>query len=177
MKNILFLALSLLAVLAFSACSDSSSSSSASDDPATDLSSSSASDDSVSDAKKATCAITQNEENAFEMIMDKPDSGTVTISMTYENGLFTNSSVTVFDESVSQSELDVACAETKSDANGDKAEGFTSTVTCEGNTIRTESTMQVMMNPMTIGGLTSSFVEMCEQVQKTGIIPDDDSEE
>lgn len=164
MKNILFPALSLLAVLAFSACSDSSSSSSASDD-------------SVSDAKKATCAITQNEENAFEMIMDKPDSGTVTISMTYENGLFTNSSVAVFDESVSQSELDVACAEAKSDANGDEAEGFTSTVTCEGNTIRTESTMQVMINPMTIGGLTSSFVEMCEQVQKTGIIPDDDSEE
>lgn len=164
MKNILFPALSLLAVLAFSACSDSSSSSSASDD-------------SASDAKKATCAITQNEENAFEMIMDKPDSGTVTISMTYENGLFTNSSVTVFDESVSQSELDAACAETKSDANGDDVEGFTSAVTCEGNTIRTESTMQVMINPMTIGGLTSSFVEMCEQVQKTGIIPDDDSEE
>lgn len=164
MKNILFPALSLLAVLAFSACSDSSSSSSASDD-------------SASDAKKATCAITQNEENAFEMIMDKPDSGTVTISMTYENGFFTNSSVTVFDESVSQSELDAACAETKSDANGDEAEGFTSTVTCEGNTIRTESTMQVMINPMTIGGLTSSFVEMCEQVQKTGTIPDDDSAE
>ena len=162
MKNILSIALSLLAAMAFFACSDSSSS---------------GPDDSSADAKKATCAIAQNDENAFEMVIVQPDSGTMTSSMTYQDGLFTYSSVIVLEPGTSSSGFEEECAEVKSDSSYYTSYGFLFNVTCEDNVVSMEAKALVTSNPLVSSDMKASLIDMCEQVQKTGDIPDDDSEE
>ena len=162
MKNILSIALSLLAAMAFFACSDSSSS---------------GPDDSSADAKKATCAIAQNDENAFEMVIAQPDSGTMTSSMTYQEGLLTLSNVIVLEPGTSSSDFEEECAEVKADSSDYTSCGFLFNATCEDNVVSMEAKALVKNNPLVSDDVKAPLIEMCEKVQKIGAVPDDDSEE
>ncbi len=162
MKNILSVALSLLIALAFSACSESSSS---------------GPDNSVDDAKKATCIIAHNDENEFKIVVAKPDSGTMTSSMTYQEGLLTLSNVIVFEPGTSSSDFEEECAEVKADSSDYTSCGFLFNATCEDNVVSMEAKALVTSNPLVSDDVKAPLIEMCEKVQKIETIPDDDSEE
>ncbi|MCQ2106851.1 MAG: hypothetical protein MJZ26_13795 [Fibrobacter sp.] len=120
---------------------------------------------------KATCKISKNSDTEFEMTVSDADTATVSISVKYIDGILEEGSTTVFNENLPQSFIDQECAEAKEDALND-VDG--SIVTCEGNTISESFKMESPFNPISF--MASEFVAMCNEIQETGIIPDEDED-
>lgn len=118
---------------------------------------------------KATCKISKNSDTEFEMTVSDADTATMSISVTYIDGILEESTTTVFNENLSQSFIDQECAEAKEDALNDEVGSI---VTCEGNTVSGSFKMESPINPISF--MVSEFVAMCNEIQETGIIPDED---
>lgn len=120
---------------------------------------------------KATCRISQNTDTNFEMIVSDADTATMFVYMKYVDGNVEENSITIFNENIPQSFIDQECAEAKEDALED-ADG--SVVTCEGNVISQILEMESPFNPIPL--MSGLMVEYCNEIQETGIIPDDDED-
>lgn len=117
---------------------------------------------------KATCKISKNSDTEFEMTVSDADTATMSISVAYIDGILEESTTTVFNENLPQSFIDQECAEAKEDALNDEVGSI---VTCEGNTVSGSFKMEYPMNPIYV--IKSELVAMCNDIQETGIIPDD----
>lgn len=118
---------------------------------------------------KATCKINTNSANEFEMVVSDADTATMLTSIKYDGSYLEQIGITTFNENLPQSFIDQECAEAKEDALKDD-DG--SIVTCEGNTISLSLKMEYPMNPIYV--IKSELVAMCNKIQETGIIPDDE---
>lgn len=118
---------------------------------------------------RATCEITKDTDTAFSMNVVAPDSITMTIDVSYNNNMFTMKSVAVFDPKVPQSVIDNECAKEKTEAAED---GDGTVVTCNRNVITDSLSFMVAENILILAA--PSLVGMCDKVQETGVIPEDD---
>ena len=133
-------------------------------------SSSSALPDSLKTEKsRATCEITKDTDEAFNMVITAPDSITKTIEATYNNNIFSINAVAVFAPNVPQSVIDKECAREKAEV---AADGDGTVVICSGNVITESLSFMVTENMLILAA--PSLVGMCDKVQETGIIPEDD---
>lgn len=117
----------------------------------------------------STCVVDQNTETVFEMTAVNPDTGTVKILVAYENGIFEETTSITFNENIPESFIQQECEESKSDA---LEERYDSAVTCEGNVIKAVVSMESPINPLKI--FVGEYVEMCNDIQETGVFPDDE---
>lgn len=120
---------------------------------------------------KATCKINKNSSTEFEMVVSDADTATMSISVKYIDGILEEGTTTVFNENLPQSFIDQECAEAKEDALNDEVGSI---VTCEGNTVSGSFKMESPINPISF--MVSEFVAMCNEIQETGIIPDEDED-
>lgn len=120
---------------------------------------------------KATCKISKNSDSEFEMTISDADTATLYMSIKYDGTNLKELGTTTFNENISQSFIDQECAEAKEDALED-ADG--SVVTCEGNVISQILEMESPFNPIPL--MSGLMVEYCNEIQETGIIPDDDED-
>ena len=134
-------------------------------------SSSSALPPSNTEKGKATCVISKDTDEAFNMTIVAPDSVKMTVDATYKNKVFTLSAIAEFDPKVPQSIIDQECAKTKAEA----AEDYDgAVVTCNGNVI-TEN-FSAMSTTNVVPLLAPTLVMECEKIQETGVIPEDDED-
>lgn len=120
---------------------------------------------------KATCKISKNSDSEFEMTITDADTATLYMSIKYDGTNLKELGTTTFNENIPQSFIDQECAEAKEDALED-ADG--SVVTCEGNVISQILETQSPFNPIPL--MSGLMVEYCNEIQETGIIPDDDED-
>lgn len=120
---------------------------------------------------KATCKINKNSSTEFEMVISDADTATMSISVKYIDGILEEGTTTVFNENLPQSFIDQECAEAKEEALEDD-DG--TVVTCEGNTVSQSFKMESPINPISF--TVSEFVAACNEIQETGIIPDEDED-
>ena len=132
-------------------------------------SSSASTNPSKNENGRATCEITKDTDTAFSMNIVAPDSVTMTVDVTYINYVFTMKGVAVFDPKVPQSVIDKECAKEKAEAAEDD-DG--TVVTCNGNVITDSLSLMVDKNMLALAAPT--LVGMCDNIQETGIIPDDE---
>ncbi len=120
---------------------------------------------------KATCKISKNSDSEFEMTITDADTATLYMSIKYDGTNLKELGTTTFNENLPQSFIDQECAEAKEDALED-ADG--SVVTCEGNVISQILETESPFNPIPF--MSGLMVEYCNEIQETGIIPDDDED-
>lgn len=118
---------------------------------------------------KATCRISQNTDTNFEMIVSDADTATMFVYMKYVDGNVEENSITIFNENLPQSFIDQECAEAKEEALEDD-DG--TVVTCEGNTVSQSFMEEYPFNPIPF--VRNELVATCNDIQETGIIPDDE---
>lgn len=118
---------------------------------------------------KATCQILEDSENNFSMIVSAPDSVTITGTASFNNGVQIIKLVEEFDPSVPQSVIDAECASAKEEIA--EEEGIPLQVSCEGNKITGYFEAVTGKNMMT--SVVPLMISECNQIQETGIIPDD----
>lgn len=133
------------------------------------VSSSSASTPIKTEKGKATCEITKDTDEAFNMVVVAPDSVKMTFDATYQNNLFTLLAVAEFDPKVPQGIIDQECAKTKAEAAQD---GDQSVVTCNGNMITESYSTVSTVNALPL--VVPSMVFECDKIKETGVIPEDD---
>ncbi len=154
-KSFLSLA-AFLPCLVICACSSGSSSAS---DPATKA--------------KATCQITQDSEDSFQIVITDPDSATITVTMAYREETFTTTHMIVFNPGVPQSVIDEECVETKAEAEDYIENNIEFDATCEENTVSMITRQATPINPIQFG-LTAELADGCRQIAETGTVPEDD---
>lgn len=144
----------IFACLAICACSSGSSSATA---PATKA--------------KATCQITQDSEEAFQIVITDPDTATITVTMTYQEEIFTTTHTVAFNPNVPQSAIDEECAETKAEAGDYIENNIEFNATCEDGTVSMVTQQASPINPL-LFGMTTELADGCRQIQETGTIPE-----
>ncbi|SHK68849.1 hypothetical protein [Fibrobacter sp. UWB12] len=119
---------------------------------------------------KATCEVVEDNESTFQMVIVDPDSVTMTMTATNTNGLFSLNAVAVFAPNVPQSTIDKECAEAKAEAA--EEEDGEAVVTCNGNVITETESMFVGQNILNL--IAPTLIAVCDKIQETGAIPEDD---
>lgn len=124
---------------------------------------------------RATCKVTENTETAFKMVAVQPDSATLSASVEYIDGALVTTSRVDFVMTVPLSKIESYCAESKADAAEAEEEGMTVEITCDGYTITGRYVQEVPMNLLSY--ITPEMKASCDEIQRTGVIPDDDEED
>ena len=123
---------------------------------------------------KATCKITEQTTTTLKMVMAQPDSGSITTLYEYK----TDSLVTLvqfdFLPAMPQDSINAFCAEEKIGAREVEEEGAVVNVTCGDNTITERIAAPSSFNPLSF--IAPEMTEYCEEIQRTGIIPDDEDD-
>lgn len=123
---------------------------------------------------KATCKITEQTTTTLKMVMTQPDSGSITTLYEYK----TDSLVTLvqfdFLPAMPQDSINAFCAEEKIGAREVEEEGAVVNVTCGDNTITERIAAPSSFNPLSF--IAPEMTEYCEEIQRTGIIPDDEDD-
>lgn len=123
---------------------------------------------------KATCKITEQTTTTLKMVMAQPDSGSITTLYEYK----TDSLVTLvqfdFLPAMPQDSINAFCAEEKIGAREMEEEGAVVNVTCGDNTITERIAAPSSFNPLSF--IAPEMTEYCEEIQRTGIIPDDEDD-
>ena len=119
---------------------------------------------------KVTCDVVEDDESTFQMVIVDPDSVTMTLTATNTNGLFSLNAVAVFAPNVPQSVIDKECANAKAEAA--EEEDGEAVVTCNGNVITETESMFVGQNLLNL--IAPTLIAVCDEIQKTGIIPEDE---
>lgn len=116
----------------------------------------------------ATCEILEDTETAFHMIIVDPDSVTIDLVASDKNGNFKMSAVAEFTPNIPQSTIDKECAREKAEAEEDDEV----VITCNGNKITESVEFRARTNVLNL--VAPSLVAECDQIQETGVIPEDD---
>lgn len=125
---------------------------------------------------KATCQVTEQTTTTLKMVMVQPDSGTIYTSYEYKDGTFETVMRFEFLSTMSLEEINNFCAESKAEGAEMAAEaGVVMDVNCEDYGITMTITEQAPMNVMPY--LAKDMIEYCNEIQETGVIPEDDDEE
>ena len=123
---------------------------------------------------KATCQITEQTTTTLKMVMAQPDSGSITTLYEYK----TDSLVTLvqfdFLPAMPQDSINAFCAEEKIGAREVEEEGAVVDVTCDGNAITERIAMPSSFNSLPF--IVPEMTAYCEEIQRTGIIPDDEDD-
>lgn len=123
---------------------------------------------------KATCQITEQTTTTLKMVMVQPDSGSITTLYEYK----TDSLVTLvqfdFLPAMPQDSINAFCAEEKIGAREVEEDGAVVDVTCDGNAITERIAMPSSFN--SIPFIVPEMTAYCEEIQRTGIIPDDEDD-
>lgn len=123
---------------------------------------------------KATCQITEQTTTTLKMVMTQPDSGSITTLYEYK----TDSLVTLvqfdFLPAMPQDSINAFCAEEKIGAREVEEEGAVVDVTCDGNAITERIAMPSSFNSLPF--IVPEMTAYCEEIQRTGIIPDDEDD-
>ena len=123
----------------------------------------------------ATCSVTKDLSDYFQFAAVQPDSGTMYFSLEYKNGILLVTTEYVFENTVSQAEIDEFCAEVKAETLdlGD-ATGLETNVECDGRMVT-----QYVSEEVSAGEINRYFSETvadmkayCKEIQRTGVIPD-----
>ncbi len=120
---------------------------------------------------KATCQITQDSEEAFQIVITDPDTATITVTMTYQEEIFTTTHTIVFNPSVPQSAIDEECAETKAEAGDYIENNIEFDATCEEGTVSMVTKQASPINPL-LFGMTAELADGCRQIEETGTVPE-----
>ena len=128
---------------------------------------------------KATCQIIEDTDNLFKMKVVVEDSVTATVEAIFQNGSFTMKEVDEFDSKVAQSSVDQECTDSKAEA-ADEIKEFEEAgvdakyaISCEGHVI-TESLSMHNITTNIMPMIAAPLIGECDQIQETGVIPDDD---
>ncbi|MBR5413467.1 MAG: hypothetical protein IK114_10585 [Fibrobacter sp.] len=130
----------------------------------------------VTDPTRATCQITEKTTNTLKMVMAQPDSGSIYTSYEYKNGTLVTEARFDFLMTMPLTQINEYCADLKADA-AEMAEedGSVVDVDCDGYRITVTVVEQSSMNVLPY--IASDMVEYCNEIQRTGVIPEDDDEE
>lgn len=123
---------------------------------------------------KATCQVVENTDTFFKMVAIQPDSVTMSISMEYKDGLVVTTGEIVFEDTFAQTDVDKYCAEAKAEIAAAAEEEVELDVVCDGRKIVESYSEEYPMNilPYAVPEMKAS----CDEIQRTGVIPDDDEE-
>ena len=122
---------------------------------------------------KATCQVVENTDTFFKMVAIQPDSVTMSISMEYKDGLVVTTGEIVFEDTFAQTDVDKYCAEAKAEIAAAEEE-VELDVVCDGRKIVESYSEEYPMNilPYAVPEMKAS----CDEIQRTGIIPDDEDD-
>lgn len=123
----------------------------------------------VANQSRATCKITKNSDLAFEMVAADADTATMTISYNYDGSYAVQTAVVEFNRNLPQSFVDQECAKTKEDALVDDDGTI---VICDDYTIKEIFRFESPINPLPFA--FDMLKETCDEIQRTGVIPDDE---
>jgi hypothetical protein len=123
---------------------------------------------------KATCKITQKTGTAFEMVAVQPDSGSITTLYEYKMDSLVTLIQFDFLPAMPLDSINAFCAEAKVDAGEVEEDGAVVNVTCGDNTITERIAVPSSFNPLPF--IAPEMTEYCEEIQRTGIIPDDEDD-
>lgn len=131
----------------------------------------------VSNSGKATCQITEKTTNTLKMVMVQPDSGTIYMSYEYANATFVTEARFEFLTTMPMDRINQYCNEAKADAleMAEEEEGIVADVNCDGYSISETITEPASMNVLPF--IAPEMTKYCEEIQKTGVIPDDDDDD
>lgn len=123
----------------------------------------------------ATCSVTKDLSDYFQFAAVQPDSGTMYFSLEYKNGILLVTTEYVFENTVSQAEIDEFCAEVKAETlDLGNATGLETNVECDGRMVT-----QYVSEEVSAGKIDRYFSETvadmkayCKEIQRTGVIPD-----
>jgi hypothetical protein len=123
----------------------------------------------------ATCSVTKDLSDYFQFAAVQPDSGTMYFSLEYKNGILLVTTEYVFENTVSQAEIDEFCAEVKAETlDLGAATGLETNVECDGRMVT-----QYVSEEVSAGNIDRYFSETvadmkayCNEIQRTGVIPD-----
>lgn len=152
-------------------CSDTPASSSSVADIPSDINNSSSSivsGDLPAGDSKVTCTMTKDEPNLLEHVIVVPDSGTSIVTISFMDGVVTTVTKAIFDEKASAETIAQECAETKAETDGE--------VVCDGRTI-TETVVVEDPTGFSFQFIAPMMKSMCEEIQKTGVMPEEDEED
>ncbi|WP_405338925.1 hypothetical protein [Fibrobacter sp.] len=124
---------------------------------------------------RATCQITENSTNMLKMVAVQPDSGSIYTSYEYKNETLVTEIRFEFLPTVSLSEINEFCAETKADVVDMFEEGAVADVDCDDHSMTTVITEPSSINVLPY--LAKEMVEYCNEIQRTGVIPEDDEDD
>ena len=124
---------------------------------------------------RATCQITENSTNMLKMVAVQPDSGSIYTSYEYKNETLVTEIRFEFLPTVSLSEINEFCAETKADVVEMFEEGAVADVDCDDHSMTTVITEPSSINVLPY--LAKEMVEYCNEIQRTGVIPEDDEDD
>ena len=128
------------------------------------------------DPTRATCQITEKTTTTFKMIVTQPDSGSIYTSYEYKNGILVTEVRFDFMMTMPLALIDGYCAEAKADAiEMAEDEGVEVDVKCEPYRIAETITETTSMN--VVPYLAKEMVEYCNEIQRTGVIPEGDEDE
>ena len=123
----------------------------------------------------ATCSVTKDLSDYFQFVAVQPDSGTMYFSLEYKNGILLVTTEYVFENTVSQAEIDEFCAEVKAETlDLGAVTGLETNVECDGRMVT-----QYVSEEVSAGKIDRYFSETvadmkayCNEIQRTGVIPD-----
>lgn len=124
---------------------------------------------------KATCQITEQTTTTLKMVMVQPDSGSITTLYEYKMDSLVTLVQFDFLPAMPQDSINAFCAEAKVDVPREvEEEGAVVNVTCGDNTITERIAVPSSFNPIPF--IAPEMTEYCEEIQRTGIIPDDEDD-
>jgi len=124
---------------------------------------------------KATCQITEQTTTTLKMVMAQPDSGSITTLYEYKMDSLVTLIQFDFLPAMPQDSINAFCAEAKVDVPREvEEEGAVVNVTCGDNTITERIAVPSSFNPLPF--IAPEMTEYCEEIQRTGIIPDDEDD-
>lgn len=127
--------------------------------------SSSSSVNPPSGGKNATCVVKEKDDLHITIYMVQPDSGSITMTSSYQEGLYRTLVVFELDPAAPRDSFDEACADMKKDPD-------MTSIVCEDRKITATIDESSVINPIPL--ISSEIVGYCNQIQTTGFIPEDD---
>lgn len=123
----------------------------------------------------ATCSVTKDLSDYFQIAAVQPDSGTMYFSLEYKNEMFLVTTEYVFENTVPQAEIDEFCAEVKAETlDLGTATGLETNVECDGRTVTQYVSEEVSAEAADryFSETVAKMKAYCKEVQRTGVIPD-----
>jgi len=114
---------------------------------------------------QATCEVKRTTDNLIEIYIAQRDSGSITMTTSFENGIIKTETIFEFDPKVLSTDVYTeTCQEFKNDRDF-------SDIVCKDDKIYAKTEEFSDINPMSIIG--PEIAKYCTKIQATGVIPED----